>query len=93
MMNTGEEATQYGTSAAMDPEDMLYLQYRELGVLLWRGFTVDQCMNHCFSNRLDMSKGRQMPVHYGSKELNVQFISSCLATQLPHGELFLDILG
>ena len=86
MMNSGEEASQLGSSAALDPEDMIYLQYREVGVLLWRGFTVDQCMNQCFANRLDAGKGRQMPVHYGSKEHNVQFISSCLATQLPHGE-------
>ena len=87
MMNAGEEAVQYGTSAAVDPQDMLYLQYRELGVMLWRGFTVDDCMDQCFSNWKDLGRGRQMPVHYGSKELNVQFISSCLATQMPHGKL------
>lgn len=85
-MNVGEEAAQFGSSAALDPEDMLYLQYREVGVLMWRGFTVDQCMDQCFSNRLEGGKGRQMPVHYGSEEYNTQFISSCLATQMPHGE-------
>lgn len=26
----------------------------------------------------------QMPIHYGSKELNYQTVSSPLATQLPH---------
>ncbi len=29
-------------------------------------------------------QGRQMPIHYGSKELCYQTISSPLATQLPH---------
>lgn len=86
MMNDGEEGAQYGSSAALDPEDMVYMQYRELGVLMWRGFSVDQCMDQCFANRLDVGRGRQMPVHYGSLELNVQFVSSCLATQMPHGE-------
>ncbi len=93
MTNAGEEAAQYGSSAGMDPEDMLYLQYREVGVLMWRGFTVQQCMDQCFSNWKDLTKGRQMPVHYGSKELNVQFVSSPLATQMPQGELLAWTLG
>ncbi|EDN99364.1 hypothetical protein SS1G_02218 [Sclerotinia sclerotiorum 1980 UF-70] len=29
-------------------------------------------------------RGRNMPVHYGSKELNIHSISSPLATQIPH---------
>ena len=38
-------------------------QYREMGVLLWRGFGIDQVMNQCFGNHGDLSgKGRQMPV-------------------------------
>ena len=85
MMNTGEEGTQFGSVAGLDPEDMIYAQYREVGVFLWRGFTVDDCMDQCFSNRLEEGLGRQMPVHYGSSKFNIQFISSCLATQMPHG--------
>ena len=38
-------------------------QYRELGVLLWRGWGLKAIMNQCFGNHMDMaSKGRQMPV-------------------------------
>lgn len=38
-------------------------QYREMGVLLWRGFTLDNVMAQCFGNEEDISgKGRQMPV-------------------------------
>jgi 2-oxoisovalerate dehydrogenase E1 component alpha subunit len=37
----------------------------------------------CWSNHLDYGKGRQMPVHYGAKHLNMQTISSPLATQIP----------
>ena len=85
MMCTGEEATHFGSSAALDHEDMVYAQYREAGVLMWRGFSLDDCMNQCFSTRHDLAHGRQMPVHYGSKEHNYQFISSCLATQMPQG--------
>ena len=32
----------------------------------------------------EQGKGRQMPIHYGSRELNFHTISSPLATQLPH---------
>ena len=56
------------------------------GVLLWRGFTLDQIMNQCCGNVEDHSKGRQMPIHYGSRDLNFVTISSPLATQMPQGK-------
>jgi 2-oxoisovalerate dehydrogenase E1 component alpha subunit len=34
-------------------------------------------------NYLDVGKGKQMPVHYGSKDLNICTVSSPLCTQLP----------
>jgi 2-oxoisovalerate dehydrogenase E1 component alpha subunit len=83
MTNLGEEATHIGSAAALNPEDTVFGQYREAGVLLWRGFTLDEFMNQCYSNHLDYGKGRQMPVHYGSKRINFQTISSPLATQIP----------
>lgn len=67
----------------MNPKDTVFAQYREQGVLLWRGFTLQQAADQCFSNEADKGKGRQMPVHYGSKDLHYQTISSPLATQLP----------
>lgn len=55
------------------------------GVLLWRGFSLQQAMHQCFGNCHDLAHGRQMPVHYGSPEHSFQFISSPLATQMPQG--------
>ena len=86
MTNYGEEATHFGSAAALLPEDMVLGQYREAGVLMWRGFTLDDFMNQCYANQHDFGKGRQMPVHYGSKDLNFITISSPLATQMPQGE-------
>ncbi|KAJ3081229.1 hypothetical protein HK102_002499 [Quaeritorhiza haematococci] len=83
MTSYGEEATHMGSAAALTLDDVIFGQYREAGVLLYRGFTLAQFMNQCYSNDLDLGKGRQMPVHYGSKELNFQTISSPLGTQLP----------
>lgn len=40
-------------------------------------------MQQCYSTYLDPAKGRQMPIHYGSKDLNFVTISSTLATQMP----------
>ena len=59
-------------------------QYREQGVLLWRGFTPRDCADQCYSNALEQGKGRQMPIHYGSTKLHFHTISSPLAKQLPH---------
>ena len=41
-------------------------------------------MLQCFGNVLGHGKGRQMPIHYGSKALNFQTVSAPLATQMPH---------
>ncbi|KAL7297124.1 hypothetical protein TKK_0009544 [Trichogramma kaykai] len=87
MTNFGEEAVQIGSAAALSDKDLVFAQYRESGVLLWRGFTFTDFVNQCFGNDKDINKGRQMPVHYGSKELNFFTISSPLTTQLPQGML------
>lgn len=83
MQCTGEEAIHMGAASAMDPQDPVLAQYREQGILMWRGFTLDQFTNQCFSNDLDLGRGRQMPVHYGSRALQYHTVSSPLGTQLP----------
>ncbi|XP_066997938.2 2-oxoisovalerate dehydrogenase subunit alpha, mitochondrial isoform X2 [Anabrus simplex] len=83
MTNYGEEATHIGSAAALADNDLVYGQYREAGVLVWRGYSLDQFMNQCYGNCEDEGKARQMPVHYGSKNYNFVTISSPLATQLP----------
>ncbi|KAJ7195488.1 branched-chain alpha-keto acid dehydrogenase E1-alpha subunit [Mycena pura] len=84
MTSYGEEATIIGSAAALEADDEILGQYREMGVLLWRGFSIDSIMAQCFGNQDDTSgKGRQMPVHFGSKKLHFHTISSPLATQIP----------
>lgn len=80
---TGEEASVAGTVAAFNSDDMIMGQYREQVALRFRGFTTEQFMNQLFSNASDLGKGRQMPVHYGCRELNFMTIRSPLATQIP----------
>ena len=59
MTNYGEEATHVGSAAALMPKDLVYGQYREAGVLMYRGFSLDQFMNQCYSNAEDFGKGKQ----------------------------------
>ncbi|NRA53117.1 MAG: thiamine pyrophosphate-dependent dehydrogenase E1 component subunit alpha [Gammaproteobacteria bacterium] len=79
----GEEASIIGSAAGLSDHDMIMAQYREQGALAFRGFSIENFMNQMFANAKDLGKGRQMPIHYGSKELNYMTISSPLATQIP----------
>ncbi|TCD70741.1 hypothetical protein EIP91_001770 [Steccherinum ochraceum] len=80
----GEEATVIGSAAALADNDEILGQYREMGALLWRGYGLDDVMAQCFGNAEDAStKGKQMPVHFNSKEHHFHAISSPLATQIP----------
>ncbi|KAL3205209.1 hypothetical protein MRX96_011112 [Rhipicephalus microplus] len=83
MTNFGEEGTHFGSAAALDNNDLIYGQYREAGVLVWRDYPLAQFMGQCYGNELDDCKGRGMPVHYGSDKHNFVTISSPLATQMP----------
>jgi len=83
MTSFGESATTIASAAAFKDDDLIFPQYREQGTLLWRGFTVQQFVDQCIGNVRDLGKGRQMPVHYGSKELHYMTVSSPLATQIP----------
>lgn len=83
MAALGEEAASVGGAAGLKSQDMIMSQYREQGALMFRGFSLENFMNQMFSNKGDLGKGRQMPIHYGSKELNYMTVSSPLGTQIP----------
>lgn len=71
MVSAGEEAVSVGSSSVLDKEDVVFCQYREQGVFKERGFTTKQFMSQLLANKNDGGKGRNMPIHYGSKELNI----------------------
>ncbi|GAA6011788.1 hypothetical protein JCM11491_000751 [Sporobolomyces phaffii] len=84
MTSYGEEGAVVGSAAAWDNNDEVFAQYREVGVLLWRDYPLSSLMAQVFSSKSDTAtKGRQMPVHYGSPAHHFHTISSPLATQLP----------
>mgnify|MGYP003589413823 CR=1 FL=1 len=82
MTSYGETGFILGTAAAMNPNDMIFSQYREMAALYWRGFTIKQITDNCTCNKFDQNKGRQMPIHFSSSKHSFFSISSPLATQL-----------
>ena len=76
MVSAGEEAVSVGSSSVLDREDVVFCQYREQGLFKERGFTTKEFMSQLFANRNDYGKGRNMPIHYGSKDLNVVSIAN-----------------
>ncbi|CAL5424838.1 unnamed protein product [Camellia sinensis] len=73
----GEDAINIASAAALTQDDIILPQYREHGVLLWRGFTLQEFANQCFGNKADYGKGRQMPIHYGASVLNSVNLDRC----------------
>lgn len=47
MTALGEEATSVGGAAALYPQDMIMMQYREQGALMFRDFSLEDFMNRC----------------------------------------------
>ena len=84
LSSLGEEACAVGSAAALELADWMYPQYREIGALFWRGFTIQDFIHQMFGNSKDLALGRQMPNHFGSRELNVVTVSSPIATKIPH---------
>lgn len=54
----GEEALHVGSAAALEFEDIVFPQYRELGVLFYRGFSIEEAISGCYCNKNDNHKGR-----------------------------------
>jgi len=81
--NYGEEATSVGTAAALEPQDLIWPQYRELGMFLWRGLTVQEMVDTNIGNEDCRNKGRNLQVHYSLLEKNVQVVHAVLSTHIP----------
>jgi len=62
---------------------MVWPQYRELGMFLWRGLTPQQIVDQNIGNEGDSSKGRNLQVHYCMIDKNVQTVHAVLGTQVP----------
>lgn len=78
----GEEAAVVASAAALRDTDWIFPCYRELGALLWRGFSLERYLDHMYGNADDTVKGRQMPDHVVCKALRYASVSSPIGTQI-----------
>ena len=79
----GQEAVHVGAGAALQAADWYFPHYRDPGVALLRGATVEAMVHQLYGNAADVIKGRQMPNHFSFKEQNFFSVSSPLTTQVP----------
>jgi 2-oxoisovalerate dehydrogenase E1 component alpha subunit len=84
MSSKGEEACAVAGAAALNMNDWIYPQYRESGVMFWRGATPLQYIHQMFGDAEDLGLGRQMPNHFGDRKLNIVTVSSPIGTKIPH---------
>jgi 2-oxoisovalerate dehydrogenase E1 component alpha subunit len=84
MTSTGEEATTIGSAWCLSDEDPIFLSYRELGSVLWRGVPLEVILNQFIGNSQDPNRGRQMPIHHSYRDWSIPSVSSPVGTQLPH---------
>ena len=82
MTSWGETATILGVAAALKNDDIVFCQYREMGVLYYRGFSIKDITDNCVGNINDRVKGRQMPIHFTARNIGIMSISSPLGTQI-----------
>ena len=80
----GEEAAIVGAAAALRDQDWIVPCYREVGALLWRGYPLQQYIDHMYGNAGDPLRGRQMPEHTFSREHRYLSVSAPIGTQIPH---------
>lgn len=79
----GQEATQIGSAYALREDDWVLPTYRDTGVAIFRGVSIPLLFSHLFGNSSDEMKGRQMPNHWGYKEINFVSIAATIAAHLP----------
>ncbi len=82
--SSGHEACQVGAASALTPKDWLFPYYRDAGMCLIKGITLSVLVNHIMANADDAAYGRQLPVHWTSREHNIVSSSSFVANRLSH---------
>jgi pyruvate dehydrogenase E1 component alpha subunit len=81
---TGQEAGIIGGAQAIGPDDWFVPGLRETSAALYRGFPLRAHIAQIFGNANDLTRGRQMPCHSGSRASHHVVMSSCVSSQLPH---------
>lgn len=84
MTGTYEEAANIGAISALNPNDALFLQYREFPMLMWRGVTHTEILDNAKGNIKDTLKGKCFPLMHAIPEKSVFSTSAPLGDRHPH---------
>ena len=79
----GQEAVHVGGGAALQRDDWYFPHYRDPGVALLRGASIESMVHQLYGDAKDPIKGRQMPNHFSYRDQNFFSVSSPLTTQVP----------
>lgn len=80
----GHEAAHVAVATAMTKgTDWLFPYYRDYGMAHILGLSALEVFAQLTGSKLDTAKGRQMPFHPGSKELNIYTAISAIAAHIP----------
>ena len=79
----GQEAAQVASAYAFEDKDWIIPAHREHGVYLVRGYPLEEMFAQLMAREMDPNKGRQMPAHWGKRELKILTISSPVGNQIP----------
>jgi pyruvate dehydrogenase E1 component alpha subunit len=79
----GEESA-VAAAAALRPEDWVFIGTGDPGVLLWRGVSLQRCVDGAHGNASDGAKGRALPGLQGARSANVVAASGLPGNHLVH---------
>jgi len=79
---SGQEACQVGCVAALRDSDWVFPMYRDLGIMIQRGVSMESLLNRLFGNGEDESLGRDLPNAYGWKKYHVFSLAAPIASHL-----------
>lgn len=81
---SGHEAAQIALAKAIKPGlDWFFPYYRDYGAALALGLPAEEVFAQVMGTANDTAKGRQMPMHPGSKGLNIFTTVSAIAAHIP----------
>jgi pyruvate dehydrogenase E1 component alpha subunit len=81
---SGQEAGVIGGAQALLPEDYFVPGLRETSAAIYRGLPLRTHIAQVFGNANDLTRGRQLPCHSGSRASHHIVMSSCVSSQIPH---------
>lgn len=80
----GQEASHVASTAAMNPEDWVFIASREPGSMLYRGAPLVQLFAQFFGRHGEPCKGRRLPLLMGDRRLNILPCITVVGSYIPH---------